>query len=237
MWASIAPRLWRAERAKDGELARVPEAEGINWSVQTDERLPELNGPRLKCSVAAVAGVQEMENVLVKVLMALAVAGLMSVLRIQSVRTAISRLLLAIHTRLMQPAKPSAAMAAGAGAGSPPGPVTSVERMLAGPHKELRGVSGFYEGQSIPLGLGACVIGRDGAVANLVVPSDSVSKRHCQVRLEDNGRLLIEDLWSSNGTFLATGERLTPNRAYPLRPGDRFFIGGPENTFEITARE
>jgi hypothetical protein len=225
-----------------GDVLRVPEADGINWSVLVDELLPELDKLGLKYAAAsgvckpgaAIAGGQGMENVVVKIMTAMAIAGLMYVLRLQRVRSAMSRFLLAVHTRLMQPpAKKPLATAAGTGAQA--GTITAVADMLAGPHKVLRGVNGFYAGQAIPLDQTGCVIGRDGSVANLVVPSNNVSKRHCQLRLDGGGTLLLEDLWSSNGTFLATGERLAPNRAYTLRPGDRFFVADPENTFEIGA--
>jgi pSer/pThr/pTyr-binding forkhead associated (FHA) protein len=75
-------------------------------------------------------------------------------------------------------------------------------------------------------------------VANLVFPQDSqhVSKRHCQL-IKDavSGRVWIEDLWSSNGTFLGGGQRLSSGGKQELRPGDRFFLGNKENLFEITS--
>jgi predicted component of type VI protein secretion system len=53
------------------------------------------------------------------------------------------------------------------------------------------------------------------------VPSQSVSRRHCRLRL-DGDRLIVEDLGSVNGTFL-NGELLTGPSA--LHDGDRFRVG------------
>lgn len=52
------------------------------------------------------------------------------------------------------------------------------------------------------------------AEADVVVPDYSVSTRHCAFSFEP-GRLLIADLESLNGTFMA-GRRLESGPAYPL---------------------
>ena len=44
---------------------------------------------------------------------------------------------------------------------------------------------------------------------------------------------VIEDLGSTNGTFLATGERLPPGQSRDLAPGGRFYIGDLRNQFEV----
>ena len=50
----------------------------------------------------------------------------------------------------------------------------------------------------------------------------AVSRYHCWIVIED-GRVLIEDLASVNGTFL-NGERVT--KRVPLKPGDTLGLGG-----------
>jgi pSer/pThr/pTyr-binding forkhead associated (FHA) protein len=45
------------------------------------------------------------------------------------------------------------------------------------------------------------VIGRDSKQSKIVVPHQSVSARHASIRFE-NGRFVVEDLKSSNGTFV-----------------------------------
>ena len=62
----------------------------------------------------------------------------------------------------------------------------------------------------------------------------SVSKRHCSVRWDAARNVfLLEDHGSTNGTFLTSGERLTPNLMRELHPGDRFFVGDTRNQFEV----
>lgn len=57
-----------------------------------------------------------------------------------------------------------------------------------------------------------------------------VSRRHCRIHRQGE-KLFLEDLNSSNGTFL-NGEKLLPQTHYPLRPGDRFSLGqGDKVTF------
>jgi len=100
----------------------------------------------------------------------------------------------------------------------------------------MRGLAGQYGGASIPIELHPTVLGRDQSVANLVfgADSDSISKRHCAVRWDAARRtFVLEDLGSTNGTFLATGERLTPGHPRELRPGDRFYVGDMRNQFEF----
>src|SRR5439155_14618629 len=56
---------------------------------------------------------------------------------------------------------------------------------------------------------------------DLRIPSEQVSRRHCRLSFRD-GILMVEDLASSNGTFL-NGERITGQEV--VRPGDRLDIG------------
>jgi hypothetical protein len=100
----------------------------------------------------------------------------------------------------------------------------------------LRGVSGQYAGKSFSLDSGPSVLGRDQRAANLVFMPEahSISKRHCMVCWDAARRtFVIEDLGSTNGTFLATGERLTPGHSRDLPAGGRFFIGDLRNQFEV----
>lgn len=100
----------------------------------------------------------------------------------------------------------------------------------------LHGISGQYAGASIALEAHPSMLGRDQHGANLVFPpeADSVSKNHCTVRWDaPRGVFVLEDLGSTNGTFLASGERLNPGQPRDLRPGDRFYIGDLRNQFEV----
>lgn len=55
----------------------------------------------------------------------------------------------------------------------------------------------------------------------------SVSRYHCWLAFE-NGRAVIEDLASGNGTFV-NGDRLRARRA--LKPGDRILVGNTQFIF------
>jgi len=80
-------------------------------------------------------------------------------------------------------------------------------------------VSGMLLGQQIELGEAPVIIGRSSDCA-LAMPHPSVSRQHCHVR-RDGDRYLIEDLGSTNRTFL-NGKPIT--RA-ELRDGDQISVG------------
>lgn len=79
-------------------------------------------------------------------------------------------------------------------------------------------------------------LGRDPEACGVVFPANAapVSRRHCTISFNKNtGRVLLEDLNSSNGTYFPSGTRIIPGRLYALRPGDRFYLGLPENLVEV----
>jgi hypothetical protein len=65
------------------------------------------------------------------------------------------------------------------------------------------------------------ILGREHATADLVIPDPGVSRRHARV-FRSNGAVIVEDLGSSNGTYV-NGERLT--RPVELGTGDELQIG------------
>jgi hypothetical protein len=117
----------------------------------------------------------------------------------------------------------------------------AVTAPMARPKKPaLHGIAGRYAGASVSLEGGPSMLGRDPASANLVFPpdADSVSKRHCTVRWDaGRGVFVLEDLGSTNGTFLANGERLAPSQPRDLYPGDKFYIGDMRNQFQVRMEE
>lgn len=70
------------------------------------------------------------------------------------------------------------------------------------------------------------VIGRSRR-CDLTLASGAASRRHAEVRF-DQGRFVVADLGSTNGTYV-NGERLTGERV--LSPGDRIDVGGSLVTF------
>ena len=66
------------------------------------------------------------------------------------------------------------------------------------------------------------LIGRS-STCQLVLADDTVSRRHAELRVED-GRWLLRDLGSSNGTWV-NGRRVIEAE---VRPGDLLHLGGAE---------
>jgi len=68
------------------------------------------------------------------------------------------------------------------------------------------------------------VIGRNGACTLPLVGDEEVSARHARLFVQDR-RLLVEDLGSTNGTWLNGVRLLAPT---PLRVGDVLRLGQTE---------
>ena len=74
---------------------------------------------------------------------------------------------------------------------------------------------------------GGLTVGRDGA--DLEIDDPKISRRHAKFRSVDGG-LEVEDLGSTNGTFVA-GERI--EGTVQLKNGDSVRLGGCTFTAEI----
>jgi hypothetical protein len=85
----------------------------------------------------------------------------------------------------------------------------------------MHATSGPLAGQSFPLKMDGFYIGRDRSVAQVVIESPSVSKRHVWIGIKD-GYPTAVDQSSTNGTYLNTlGTRIGQVR---LAPGDTLII-------------
>ena len=131
-----------------------------------------------------------------------------------------------------QPAQPvqSAQPASQAPVQPPAAPVIAGDTGL-----RIQGVAGRFASRRFAV-TGQLRIGRDPARNDLVYPADSqgVSGVHC-VLLADGGRLLVQDLGSTYGTFVG-GNRLAANAPVELRVGDRFCLGSEQETFVIARK-
>jgi len=99
----------------------------------------------------------------------------------------------------------------------------------------LVGVSGHFAGNNMDL-TGTMIIGRDPAQCQLVFPANTtdVSRRHCCISFNTATQsFVLEDLNSSNGTYLANGQRVLPGHLQYLKDGDKFYLGVPGNMFEV----
>ena len=84
----------------------------------------------------------------------------------------------------------------------------------------LKFISGKYQGGEYPLpGEKEIVIGRGGEL-DIVLVEDMVSRKHAKITTQ-GGKIVIQDLGSTNGTFV-NGEKIKRAR---LKEGDRVLIG------------
>jgi pSer/pThr/pTyr-binding forkhead associated (FHA) protein len=92
--------------------------------------------------------------------------------------------------------------------------------MLVSDAFALKFISGKYQGGEFPLkGDKQLVIGRSSEL-DMVLVEDMVSRKHAKITIE-GGRISIEDLGSTNGTFV-NGEKVKNSR---IKEGDRILIG------------
>ncbi|HEX8069120.1 MAG TPA: FHA domain-containing protein [Pyrinomonadaceae bacterium] len=128
----------------------------------------------------------------------------------------------------------SAAPAWRAAAAKPPAP--------EGTHALLTIQRGRSAGKEFPLHDDESYIGRWDADSGIFPdvdldaddPEAKVSRRHARITLRA-GQYFIEDLGSTNGTFINRGRRLLPGDRQPLRDGDEIIIGKTFLSFKVLA--
>jgi S1-C subfamily serine protease len=208
---------------------RVTVGEGIGTAVSVDELLPALDGLGIPYRVSqgrpgAFARLWRQSPLQVA---ALAAVGLLSLATVRLAysargRARVQEVLTRYGTR-GHPAPEASARSQGSAPAAAPRPL-------------LRGVSGHYSGVEIPLGREPVAIGRDPAMADLVIPAShgGISKRHLLVSSDPRGSgFLLQDCWSRNGTFLADGKALPAGQPLAVPAGTRFYLATPELTFEV----
>ena len=93
---------------------------------------------------------------------------------------------------------------------------------------ELEAVSGRLAGRRLaPRGSGI-ELGRGSGEEGGLGDDPELSRRHARISTSDEGLVVVEDLGSTNGTFL-NGERIGAPKV--LRPGDTLSLGG--TTFQV----
>jgi hypothetical protein len=91
---------------------------------------------------------------------------------------------------------------------------------LSSPQYALRFISGKYQGGEFPLKMDReIIIGRSSDL-DMVLVEDMVSRKHAKITTQ-GGQIIIQDLGSTNGTFV-NGEKIKRVR---LREGDRILVG------------
>jgi uncharacterized membrane protein YhaH (DUF805 family) len=68
--------------------------------------------------------------------------------------------------------------------------------------------------------------------ATVVLNDRFISSLHLALRLNERGEVTVQDLGSTNGTFLQ-GKRLVPNQTYILHPGEALEIGSKNIVYTL----
>lgn len=201
---------------------RVPIGEGVAWAILSDELLVELDRLKLPFAVSrsrpnALATEFAKQPILVlSISAALAFALLTFGMLITRrgrvvVKDVVTRGRNLATKAVRTPIKPST-------------------------HPVLRGITGPYAGDTIPMCDRLVAIGRDANICQLVMPNDEtdIGRRHCTVQWDKGtGTFLIEDCWTTNGTFLDTGERIDSKKPISIKPGNRFYLANRKCQFEV----
>lgn len=97
---------------------------------------------------------------------------------------------------------------------------------------QLKGVSGVYAGQIIPMEDGdKIILGRSAQYCNLIVEGSKVSRKHCSIVFHKaKGTYTLED-FSSNGTFRKDGTKY--GKTEELTVDSIFYLGNKENGFQV----
>jgi hypothetical protein len=216
----------------DGEVVMrlVPSGEGLGWAVLSDSLLPMLDraGIRYRVDTGRPFALTRLWHREPGLLIALVLVTLLALGTLGLIATAPGRALVRDQlTRIRRPERPVPAAP----------PVSAALQPI------LRGLTGPYAGQVVPLGRGSVAIGRDPAMVQLVIPRDqaAISQRHALVGYDQERRaFFLQDCWSTNGVFLMQGETkgaaLVPGQTRTLRAGDRFCLATPEISFEVDHR-
>lgn len=95
-------------------------------------------------------------------------------------------------------------------------------------------ISGPLQGRTMDFS-DQLILGRDSSQCNVVFPANTpgISRRHCSIRVAGNS-VMITDLGSSSGTFLANGVRVPPGQWVTLN--GVFYLGSQQNMFSVNIR-
>jgi hypothetical protein len=199
----------------------VTSASGINGAVQIDELIPMLESRGIKYLTNSDPIVIEVINEdtgkkssALWWIIGIGGAGFLILLIIITV------IIVAVRKKGNTPGK-----------AAPPPPAAAVTQVPI-----LKGLSGYFAGQTLELNGSYLSIGRDGKQCQLVYPhsSEEISRKHCTIKFDKyNQSFMIED-HSSNGTYLISGERIPQGKMTQLRSGDRFYLSSKDNMFEVS---
>ena len=205
-------------------IGNVSVGESTRYSIQVDELISQLDRQGIDYELARSSCSPQAQGRSWLMLAALGFAIMLALAAVVIASTGRGRRAVKHATQGFYTRRPS----------PPPLPTPALGGM-----PRILGIKGEYAGKIIEPCDRPLLIGRDPAACQLVFPSslEDVSKRHCVLRYDPASRTFtVEDSGSTNGTFIISGgksERLLPGQVRRLNPGDRFYLGSPENMFEM----
>jgi len=111
-----------------------------------------------------------------------------------------------------------------------PAPTVHESRSSSGPPKSGDGVlhlavmaPNLFETHPLPIGGGSVSVGRDDS-ADVRITDELASRLHARFHIDAGGTVAVEDLQSSNGTFVR-GERIETGLRLPIQLGEAVTIG------------
>jgi len=124
--------------------------------------------------------------------------------------------------------------------GAAAGNISAQQSSAGGPHAKLVIHRGRSVGKEFPMSEDETQIGRwdaDGGIFPDVDldaddPEAKVSRRHARITRRGE-QYFVEDLGSTNGTFINRGRRLLPGDRHPLRDGDEVIVGKTFLRFQV----
>jgi hypothetical protein len=123
---------------------------------------------------------------------------------------------------------------------APPGAGMSLNPRATAPAPSILCTAGEFSGSRVPIGLGGLVIGRSAEKANVVLSSHEISAAHVKVWSDPEGRVWVEDMSSSNGTYYCrpqpgqAPEWVQIQRPVALASGTRFRLGDDVAEFMVS---
>jgi len=117
----------------------------------------------------------------------------------------------------------------------------NAEKKIEGAHSSLTIERGASVGKKFTLTAEESYIGRwdadNGIFPDVDLdahdPEAKVSRRHARI-IEQNGKFSVEDLGSTNGTYINRGRRLIPGTPNVLNDGDEIIVGKTFLRFNVS---
>ena len=104
----------------------------------------------------------------------------------------------------------------------------------------LIGIKGEFEHQEFLIPRTGIMLGRDPVACNIIFSNKTagVSRHHCAVLYNAaTGMFIIRDLGSTNGTYVLSTTRISPDSPTAVYSGSRFWLCSETTVFEVRTRK